>query len=129
MSEINFIEYPKFKKDKDKLDKKCPSLTEDFKRFKKVLNQDLKDNHYKIPTQTKKYSKIKGLNTNAYVCKRFRCKSSTDGQGHSPFRLTFIYYQVDEPLIIFTEFYYKSKQKIEDKDRIEKALKWFIKQT
>lgn len=45
------------------------------------------------------------------------------------FRLTFIYYQVDEPLIIFTEFYYKSKQKIEDKDRIEKALKWFIKQT
>ena len=58
--------------------RKCPSIDEDFKRFEKALKVDLKDNNYKIPLNTKKYSKISGLDKEvilpAFVAKVFYCE-------------------------------------------------------
>ena len=63
--------------------RKCPSIDEDFERFEKALKVDLKDNDYKIPLDTKKYSKISGPYKNvrlpAFVAKVFYCKKMKIG--------------------------------------------------
>ena len=70
----------RFLKEKRKFKRKCPSIDEDFERFEKALKVDLKDNDYKIPLDTKKYSKISGLDKNVtlpvFVAKVFYCKKN-----------------------------------------------------
>ena len=92
-------------KEKRKFKRKCHSIDEDFERFKKSLKVDLKDNNYKIPLDTKKYSKISVLDKNvtlpAFVAKVFYCKKMNKGS-KSGFRISFIY-----DLITFTiPFFY-----------------------
>jgi len=89
------------------------------------LKVDLKDNDYKIPLDTKKYSKISGLDKNVtlpvFVAKVFYCKKMNKGS-KSGFRISFIYDQ-DEYYIYFVEFYFKQSNEIENKERINRLFK------
>ena len=115
----------RFLKEKRKFKRKCPSIDEDFERFEKALKVDLKDNDYKIPLDTKKYSKISGLDKNVtlpvFVAKVFYCKKMNKGS-KSGFRISFIYDQ-DEYYIYFVEFYFKQSNEIENKERINRLFK------
>lgn len=120
------IDYDKrFLKEKNKFKRKCPSIDDDFKLFEKALKIDLKDNNYKIPLNTKKYSKISGLDNNvtlpAFVAKVFYCKKMNKGS-KSGFRISFIY-DASEYYVYFVEFYFKQKNEIENKDRINHLFK------
>lgn len=110
----------RFLKEKRKFKRKCNSIDEDFERFEKALKVDQKDNNYKIPLDTKKYSKISGLDKNvtlpAFVAKVFYCKKMNKGS-KSGFRISFIY-DPDEYFIYFVEFYFKQNNEIENKERI-----------
>lgn len=61
MNQIEVGYDKRFLKEKRKFNRKCPSIESDFKRFEKALMVDLEDTDYKIPLNTKKYSKISGL--------------------------------------------------------------------
>ena len=114
-----------FLKEKRKFNRKCPSIEEDFKLFEKALKVDLEDNDYQIPLNNKKYFKISGLDKNvtlpAFVAKTFYCKKMNKGS-KSGFRITFIY-DPSTRFIYFVEFYFKQKNEIEDKDRINRLFK------
>lgn len=115
----------RFLKEKRKFKRKCPSIDEDFKRFEKALKVDLKDNNYKIPLNTKKYSKISGLDKEvilpAFVAKVFYCEKMNKGS-KSWFRISLIY-DASEYYIYFVEFYFKQKNEIENKERINQLFK------
>lgn len=111
--------YPKFDKELKKLTKKCPTLKQDFERLKKVLLLDLKrgdhrltqDRYHQIPRLGQK------VNFPVFKIKKFRCKSIPEGN-RSPFRFIFILSRKHR-VIYFTECYYKSKNEIENKKRIQ----------
>lgn len=120
------IEYDeKFIKELKKLTRKCPSLKKDFERFEKSLITDIKFNNLEVPTNNGKYFKIKGLdksvNLPVFIAKTFYCEKMNKG-AHSGFRITFVYNPTDK-LIYFIQFYYKGKNEIEDKERINNLFK------
>lgn len=123
MDKIEYLEHKDFSKELRKMEKKCPSIYEDFKTFKKAIEVDLENNNNLIPLNTNKYSKIKPLKTKytAVVCKRFRCMKSNAGAGQTPFRLTFVF-SPDDFLIYFAEFYYKEHKKTENLGRIKEVI-------
>lgn len=125
MSLIDVKYHNKFLKEKSKLSKKCPSIEKDFNRFLKSLITDIQYNNSEVPLNTKKYSRIAGLNKAVYlpafVAKVFYCEKMNKGS-KSGFRITFIYDDT-ENLIYFVQFYFKSKNEIEDKDRINNLFK------
>ena len=61
MNQIEIGYDKRFLREKRKFNRKCSSIDLDFKRFEKALIVDLEDNNYKIPLDTKKYSKISGF--------------------------------------------------------------------
>lgn len=112
---IQFREYEKFKKDFKKLQKRYPSLEEDFVDFKKVLELD--------PT---KHENIPWLweiaNLPVYKARKFVCKSL---KSTTKLRLIYVY---DEGIwaiefIEFIEIYAKSDKAVEDKERILEYFK------
>lgn len=120
------IAYDKrFLKEKRKFSRKCSSIDGDFKRFEKALMVDLEDNNYKVPLDTKKYSKISGLapyvTLPAFVAKVFYCKKMNKGS-KSGFRISFIYDQSSR-YIYFVEFYFKQTNEVENKERINRLFK------
>ena len=125
MNQIEIGYDKRFLKEKRKFNRKCPSIDDDLKRFEKALKVDIKDNNYQIPLDNKKYSKISGLNDNvtlpAFVAKVFYCKKMNKGS-KSGFRITFVY-DPSERFIYFVEFYFKQKNEIEDKNRINRLFK------
>lgn len=124
MNEFEVDCHKKFKKEKRKFFRKCPSLEIDFDDFLTALKTDIKYNNYEVPTDNNKYFKIKGLSADvsypAFVAKRFYCEKMGKG-ANSGFRLTFLY-DKSEQLIYFVEFYFKGNKKLEDKQRIEKLF-------
>lgn len=114
-----------FFKEKRKLQSKCTSLEKDFERFEKALKIKIKENNYKVPVDNKKIFKIAGLDKcvtfPAFVVKSFYCENMNKGS-NSGFRVTFVYDPV-EKFIYFTQFYFKQKHEIEDKDRINRLFK------
>jgi len=125
MTQINVGYHKKFLKEKRKLSRKCRSIEGDFEDFKKALMVDIKYNNYTVPTDTEKYFRISGLDKSitlpAFVAKVFYCEKMNRGS-HSGFRITFIY-DPSENYIYFVQFYFKSKDEIEDKERINKLFK------
>ena len=125
MTKINVDYHKKFLKEKRKLTQQCRSIDEDFEDFKKALITDIKYNNYTVPTDTEKYFRIAGLDKcvtlPAFVAKVFYCEKMNRGS-HSGFRITFIY-DPSENLIYFVQFYFKSKNEIEDKERINRLFK------
>ncbi len=89
------------------------------------MKVDIKDNNYQVPLDNKKYSKISGLDSNvtlpAFVAKVFYCKKMNKGS-KSGFRITFIY-NPSTLSIYFVEFYFKQKNEIENKERINRLFK------
>ena len=86
---------------------------------------DIKYNNYTVPTENDKYFRIAGLDEcvtlPAFVAKAFYCEKMNKGM-KSGFRITFIY-DPSENLIYFVQFYFKSKNEIEDKNRINRLFK------
>ena len=119
-NQIEIVYDKRFLKEKRKFKRKCNSIDEDFERFEKALKVDLKDNNYKIPLDTKKYSKISGLDKNvtlpAFVAKVFYCKKMNKGS-KSGFRISFIY-DPDEYFIYFVEFYLNKIMKLKTKKEL-----------
>ena len=113
-------------KKKKKLARKCPSIENDFEIFKKALMIDIEYNNYSVPTDNDKYYRISGLKEYvtlpAFVAKAFYCEKMNKGM-KSGFRITFIY-DPSETLLYFVQFYFKSKDEIEDKYRINKLFKF-----
>lgn len=122
-SELKFLEHSKFIKEVRKIHKKCPSIYDDLETFKKAVEIDLRNNNYQIPTNTNKYSKVKGLTTkyDSIVFKRFRCMKSNKGARRTPFRLSFVY-SADDFLIYFAEFYFKEDKEKEDLGRLKEVI-------
>ncbi len=118
-TEYTIKTYPKFDKELKKLTKKCSTLKEDFERLKKVLLLDLERGNHRL-TQDR-YNQIPGLgpkvNFPVFKIKKFRCKSIPEGN-RSRFRFIFILSRKHKT-IYFTECYYKSKNEIENKKRIQ----------
>ncbi|MDO5848837.1 MAG: hypothetical protein Q4P18_04835 [Methanobrevibacter sp.] len=120
ISDFNFDGHDKFFKEKSKFVKRCPSMEKDFERFKIALTTDIRNNDYEVPTDNNKYFKIQGLSKKVYlpvfVVKRFYCEKMNRG-ANSGFRITFVYNKAEKS-IYFVEMYFKSKDEIEDKERI-----------
>ena len=125
MTQIDVVCHKKFIREKKALARTCKSIESDFEDFKTALITDIIYHDYTVPTNTKKYFRISGLNKNvtlpAFVAKVFYCKKMNRG-AHSGFRITFIY-DPDENLLYFIQFYFKSKDEVEDKERINKLFK------
>ncbi|MBQ9161312.1 MAG: hypothetical protein IJ122_08360 [Methanobrevibacter sp.] len=125
MNQIEVDYDKKFLKEKRKLQSKCTSLEKDFERFEKALKIKIKENDYKVPVDNKKIFKIAGLDKRvtfpAFVVKSFYCENMNKCS-NSGFRVTFVYDPV-EKFIYFTQFYFKQKHEIEDKDRINRLFK------
>lgn len=125
MTQINVGYHKKFIKEKRKLSRQCRSIEGDFEDFKKALMVDIKYNNYVVPTDTEKYFRISGLEEcvtlPAFVAKVFYCEKMNRG-AHSGFRITFVY-DPSENYIYFVQFYFKSKDEVEDKERINKLFK------
>ena len=123
MIKYKFNSSPQFKKEFNKLLKKCPSLEEDFELLKNAMNADLNYNQQKFPKS--KYFQIKGLGEKVilpvFKIKKFRCKAIKKGN-RSGFRFTFVFHK-EEALIYFVQIYYKSKNQKEDKNRIINLFK------
>ena len=126
MTQIDVVYDKKFIKEKKKLARKCPSIENDFEIFKKALMIDIEYNNYSVPTDNDKYYRISGLKEYvtlpAFVAKAFYCEKMNKGM-KSGFRITFIY-DPSETLLYFVQFYFKSKDEIEDNDRINKLFKF-----
>ena len=58
MSQIDVDYHKKFLKEKDKLERRCPSIHNDFEVFLKTLKTDIIYNNYNVPTNNKKYYQI-----------------------------------------------------------------------
>jgi mRNA-degrading endonuclease RelE of RelBE toxin-antitoxin system len=118
MIDYNFDYHPIFKKELNKLIRKCPSLKDDFKILKDIMIIDLNNNNYQFPKS--KYHRIKGLGGEislpAFKIKKFRCKSIKKGN-RSGFRFTFLFHE-EESLIYFVQIYHKSANENEDQNRI-----------
>ncbi|MDR3291711.1 MAG: hypothetical protein LBT10_06145 [Methanobrevibacter sp.] len=103
--------YHKFRKELGKLSRKCPTLYEDFERFKESLLEDLEFYKHKLPNN--RYIKLK-LKRNrllpfpAFKVKHFRCKAINKG-ANSGFRIVFILDQSNW-IIYFVEIYHKNKK-------------------
>lgn len=99
--------------------RKCPSLKEDFKLFKKDIIDDFDKG--KLP---KKYHRIAGLdscvNVPAFIVKDFRCHGIKKGK-KSGFRIVFLL--IESNIFYFTQIYYKGKTEVEDKERINKLFR------
>ncbi len=125
MNQIEIGYDKRFLREKRKFNRKCSSIDLDFKRFEKALIVDLEDNNYKIPLDTKKYSKISGLadyvTLPAFVAKSFYCKKMNKGS-NSGFRISFIY-DPSTRYIYFVEFYFKQVNEVENKERINRLFK------
>lgn len=125
MTQIDVEYHKKFLREKRKLARKCRSIDSDFEDFKTALITDIIYHDYTVPTDTKKYFRIAGLddcvNLPAFVAKVFYCEKMDRG-AHSGFRITFIY-DPSENLLYFIQFYFKSNDEVEDKERINKLFK------
>lgn len=125
MTQIDVVYHKKFLKEKKDLARKCRSIEGDFEDFKTALITDIIYHDYTVPTDTKKYFRISGLDKEvtlpAFVAKVFYCEKMNRG-ARSGFRITFIY-DPSENLLYFIQFYFKSKDEVEDKERINKLFK------
>lgn len=110
--------YPKFEKEFKKLSRKCPSLDDDFDKFQKVLQIDLKRGQQYLSQS--RYHQIPNLGHDVifpvFKLKKFRCASIKKGN-RSPFRFIFILSR-EHNIIYFTECYFKGKKENHDSDRI-----------
>ncbi|MGL6298433.1 MAG: hypothetical protein ACRC1M_04630 [Methanobacteriaceae archaeon] len=115
MKEYRFDYHKSFQKEFNKMSKRCPSLEEDFERFKKAILVDLDLFNNKLPER--KYLKISGLGNTVklpiFKFRNFRCKTHKKNK----FRFIFIFHEA-ESLIYFVEFYYKGNNEKENKNRI-----------
>ena len=125
MSQIDVDYHKKFKKEMEKFKKKCPSIQNDFEVFLQTLKTDIIYNNYTVPTNNKKYYQIAGLDKRVYlpafVAKAFYCEKWNRGS-KSGFRVTFLY-DPSENFLFFVEFYFKSKNEVEDKERINRLFR------
>ena len=102
ISDFVFNSHPKFDKEMEKFFKKCPSMKNDFERFKIALCVSIKNNDYNVPIDNKKFFKIEGLSKKVYlpafVVKMFYCEKMNRGS-NSGFRITFVYDKSKKPYI------------------------------
>ncbi|MCG8698491.1 MAG: hypothetical protein MI922_10590 [Bacteroidales bacterium] len=110
-------ELEEYKKDIKKLSKKYRTLTEDMAVVKKVLTVNLNER----PPFSFRIDNL-GIKTCVITVKKIASKSFKGKSVNSGFRLIYAHFE-DENRIVLIELYHKSKQEIEDKDRINKYFK------
>ena len=110
-----FDQVPEFDEDFSHLLSRFPTLTEDFKKLKDVIN-------LRGPNHTPGTFRIQmGANIKdpVYKVKQFRCKSLAGKGNKSGFRVIFAHRE-NPGEITFIQIYHKDENGSEDKERIKK---------
>ena len=121
MTKIEYFESESFQKDFKKLVKKFPGLREDFAIVKKaaieLFHLHQIDNHSIFLLQGYETSGFR-----FYKLKKFACRALKGRGSQSGLRVIYAY-DLSRQYLEFLEIYFKSEQKHETKERIERCVK------
>lgn len=117
---IEYFELESFKKDFKKLQKRFPTLPDDFARAKKdaieLFHLSKINNQSVVLIPGFPYEKFK-----IYKLRKFACKSLKGKGIYSGIRIIYAYDQ-ENKTVTFIEIYFKSDQLNEDRNRIESFI-------
>ena len=117
---IKFRDTPSFQKTFKKLVKKYPSLPEDLKTLKNALIEP----YHTDGIDSQGIFCIQGVASQlleAYVVKKFACKSLKGKGVRSGIRLTYMY-DPQKKTVYFVEIYHKNYQEVENKDLLKEVV-------